>query len=176
MSAGSYLVSGAEEHLEQTRLQYLQTAADPLTISQFAAIGVGPGWHCAEVGAGAGSIARKLATLVGTGGSVLATDVDAARLRQLAGTVEVRHHDVSRDDLEVATYDLVHCRFVLQHLSDYKLALRRMAAAVVPGGWLVVEEADLALVELAGATESVRANRILHRLLTQWSTAGVVDS
>lgn len=176
MSASGYLMHGAEERLEQSRLQYLQAAADPLTLRQFAVIGVGPGWRCVEVGAGAGSMARELATLTHPGGSVLATDIDAARLGQLAGIVDVRHHDLSRDDFDSGAYDLVHCRFVLQHLTDYKSALQRMAAAIVPGGWLVVEEADLALMEMSGAPDSTRASRSFHRLLAQWSTAGIVDS
>src|SRR5262249_47369949 len=45
-------------------------------------------------------------------------------------------------DLEAAHYDLVHCRALLMHLPNPIWALRRLADAVRPGGWLLVEEAD----------------------------------
>jgi SAM-dependent methyltransferase len=72
----------------------------------------------------------------------VATDLNS---RFLVGhelpNLEVRRHDILVDDLEEAHYDLVHCRFVLMHLPDPLQALERMAAAVRPGGWLLVEEA-----------------------------------
>src|SRR5262249_57978266 len=57
--------------------------------------------------------------------------------------LEVRTHDLLADDLEEGCYDLVHCRFVLMHLPDPLRALGRLAAAVRPGGWLLVEEMDV---------------------------------
>ena len=51
--------------------------------------------------------------------------------------VEVRRRDITGDDVEPACYDLVHSRLLLMHLSDPAGALRRMAAALRPGGWLV---------------------------------------
>jgi hypothetical protein len=46
--------------------------------------------------------------------------------------------------LEDATYDLVHARKVLEHLTEPRAALVRMSAAVKPGGWLFVEDVDFA--------------------------------
>ena len=43
---------------------------------------------------------------------------------------------------EPDTYDLVYCRFVLQHLSRPVDVLRNMWAAVRVGGVIVVEDAD----------------------------------
>jgi SAM-dependent methyltransferase len=56
--------------------------------------------------------------------------------------LEVRRHNILEDELEVGHYDLVHCRFLLQHLSDSLLGFQRMLRAVRPGGWLLVEEFD----------------------------------
>jgi chemotaxis methyl-accepting protein methylase len=106
----------------------------------------------------------------------VATDLDLQRLGDLPGQVEVRRHDITRDELESAAYDLVHCRFVLQHLAEPVVALDKMAAAVAPGGWLVVEEGDTGLSELAGAAESAQASLVLHDLFTRWTAAGVLDS
>src|SRR5262249_14904657 len=52
-------------------------------------------------------------------------------------------HNLLEDALEPAHYDLVHCRFVLQHLPEPAHGLRRMAGAVRPGGWPFVEEFDV---------------------------------
>ena len=43
---------------------------------------------------------------------------------------------------ETSAYDLVYCRFLLQHLNRPVDLLRRMWAAVRPGGALVAEDAD----------------------------------
>ena len=54
----------------------------------------------------------------------------------------MRRHDILADPVEPARYDLVHCRALLCHLPDPARALGIMAAAVRPGGWLLVEDAD----------------------------------
>jgi SAM-dependent methyltransferase len=61
--------------------------------------------------------------------------------------VDVRRCDITRDDVEPGCYDLVHSRLLLMHLGDPAGALRRMAAALRPGGWLVAEEPDNAVAE-----------------------------
>jgi SAM-dependent methyltransferase len=174
----SYVMNSAETdvEIENARLRNLQQASDPTTISHLDAIGVGPGWRCLEVGAGAGSIASWLGTRVGPTGSVLATDINVDRLGNLPGNVEVRQHDIRHEELEPAAYDLVHCRFVLMHLADPAAALKKMTASLAPGGWLVVEEGDFGLVEFAGAAESARATEVLHTLHAHWAAAGIVNS
>jgi len=172
----SYMMSPAGAVGESARLHELQKANDPFTIKRLEAIGVGEGWRCLEVGAGGGSIAQWLGRRVGSGGSVVATDIDVQRLHGLPATVNVRRHDVSREDLKPAAYDLVHCRFVLQHLADPVAAFRRIVAAVAPGGWVLLEEGDLGLLEFAGAAESARASVVVHDVFARWRAAGVVDS
>jgi SAM-dependent methyltransferase len=56
--------------------------------------------------------------------------------------VESRHHDLREADFEPIAYDLVHCRAVLMHLAKPEEALARMARAVRPGGWLLIQEGD----------------------------------
>ena len=46
------------------------------------------------------------------------------------------------DDLPEGGFDLVHMRLLLAWLDDPQLALRRLIAALKPGGWLVAEEMD----------------------------------
>jgi SAM-dependent methyltransferase len=74
---------------------------------------------------------------------VLATDLDTRFLEKLAhSNLEIRRHDIGKDPLPKAVFDLVHARLVLAHLPDRDEVLRRMVEALRPGGWLVVEEFD----------------------------------
>ena len=52
---------------EGTRLRLLEKIADPRSISLLEGLGVDPGSTCAELGAGAGSMAGWLADRVGDG-------------------------------------------------------------------------------------------------------------
>lgn len=128
---------------ERTRLQLLQQSLDSLTIQRLEQLGVQQGWHCLEVGAGAGSIAHWLAQRVGSQGSVVATDIDTHLLDNMhEPNLEIRQHNILVDDLEQGYYDLAHTRAVLMHLADPLQAVSKMAAAVRPGGWLLLEEFD----------------------------------
>ena len=132
-----------QTNFERERLHSLQQALDPLTFRRFEHLGVQPGWRCLEVGAGEGSVTQWLAQKVGPQGVVVATDIDSRLMnREHESNVEIRHHDILVNDLEQESYDLVHTRAVLMHLSDPELAVKRMAAAVRPGGWLFLEEFD----------------------------------
>jgi FAD/FMN-containing dehydrogenase/ubiquinone/menaquinone biosynthesis C-methylase UbiE len=143
---GTYVFDNSYE-IAHERLQLLESAADPGTFRVLETIGIGSGWHCLEVGAGAGSVAAWLSERVGSTGHVLATDIDPRFLKPLAVdrlNLEVRRHDVVTDELPASTYDLIHARMVLEHIPDREVALRRLAAALSPGGWLVVESVDFA--------------------------------
>ena len=102
------------------------------------------------------------------GGRVVATDADP---RFLAGTavagIEVRRHDILAGPLEPGRYDLVHCRALLCHLADPLRALRNMAGAVRPGGWLLVEDADYVSLVAADPAHprSARFDAVMRKLL-----------
>lgn len=126
---------------EGDRLAGIAAAFDPITIRHLAGRGVGDGWRCLEVGAGTGTIARWLSGQVGPKGRVLATDVSVALMDGLEEeNLEIRRHDILNDPLPDEEFDLVHCRLVLEHLPGRLDALARMAGALAPGGWLVVED------------------------------------
>ena len=127
------------------RLRTLEALFDAGTIAELQARGVGRGWRCLEVGAGGGSIALWLADRVAPDGAVLATDLDTTVLQGLSHpNLEVRVHDLLEHDLPGGEFDLVHVRLVLAWLSDRQTALRRLIAALKPGGWLVAEDLDFA--------------------------------
>ncbi|WP_019927387.1 methyltransferase domain-containing protein [Nocardia sp. BMG111209] len=127
---------------ERARLEALARLWDAGTMRLVEEIGLGPGMRCLEAGAGTGSVAAALAGIVGDEGHVLAVDRDIRFLDDLPPQVEVRCADILTDDLPPARFDLVHARLLVAHLHPHREALRRLAAAVAPGGWLLVEEVD----------------------------------
>ncbi|TDC59567.1 methyltransferase domain-containing protein, partial [Micromonospora sp. KC207] len=63
-------------------------------------------------------------------------------------------HDLEREELPEAEYDLVHARLVLEHLRDPEAALAKLVAALRPGGWILVEDMNWAATyPLPGAGE-----------------------
>lgn len=140
--AATYAFANARP-VQPERLRLLEELLDEGTFALLAARGVGPGWRCLEVGAGGGSVAAWLCQRVAPGGSVLATDLDTTVLGRLEQrNLEVRVHDVTRDPLPEGEFDLVHARLLLAWLADPEDGVRRMAAAVRPGGCLMIEEMD----------------------------------
>jgi SAM-dependent methyltransferase len=137
-----YIFANAESPAAD-RFSGLAAVYDPGTVRHLTALGVGPGWRCLEVGAGGGSVARWLSARVGPTGHVLVTDIDTRYLVDLSeANLTVQQHDISRDPLPTAAFDLVHVRLVLLHVPEREAALARMVAALRPGGWLLAEEYD----------------------------------
>lgn len=127
----------------QARLASLEARFDPGTLRHLEALGVSGGWRCLEVGAGAGSVARWLCRRVGSSGYVLATDLDTRFVERFGEpNLKIQQHDVVREPLPVAEFDLVHSRAVLAHIPERDEVLSKMAAALRPGGWLMCEDFD----------------------------------
>lgn len=146
--AGDYFWSDHQAAAELTRLRLIEHFNDPSTFRQLDAIGVGEGWRCLEVGAGAGSVVRWLSRRVGPCGHVVAADLDVRFLGDIsAENVEIRRCDITKDPVEPSSYDLVHARSVLAHLPDPLTVLQRLKTALRPGGWLMVEDVDNGTVE-----------------------------
>lgn len=127
---------------EDERLALMSRMLDPQLFFRLERLGVGPGWRCLEVGAGAGSVSQWLAERVGPSGHVVASDIDTRFLDRLAApNLEVRRLDVTTDPLGEG-YDLVCARALLHHVPQRIDALGRLAAAVRPGGRILIEEPD----------------------------------
>jgi len=145
------------------RFAALSDTFDEWTQRRLLKLGLRTGWTCWEVGAGGPRVPSWLAHEVGPTGRVVATDVDVSWMPDDA-MFEVRVHDVTTDGPPDGGFDLVHVRLVLTHLPRRAEALRRMAAALRPGGWLVVEDFDMSIQPRAcpdAATEDEeRANRV----------------
>jgi len=147
----NYSLSNAWENARR-RLALLEQHLDPITHRRLFGLGLGKGWHCLEIGGGGGSVARWLCAEVGVGGRVVGTDLDPRFLEEIREpNFEAWKHDITIDPLPTGEFDLVHTRWVLQHLADPEPAIDRMVAALRPGGWLLVEGMDFFPIHTASS-------------------------
>jgi SAM-dependent methyltransferase len=159
-----YLLSNdAPEAMD--RFTAFATLFDPSTFRHFDELGLAAGWRCWEVGAGGTSVVAHLSERVGPGGRVAATDINLSWAAGAAApNVEILEHDVASDPPLAGPFDLVHARLVLVHVPERDAALANMAAALRPGGVLLVEDADPALQPLSCLEETRPAEVLANRL------------
>jgi hypothetical protein len=84
--------------------------------------------------------------VVGPAGQVIATDLQLGFLSAIgAANVEVVRHDIRTDTFLPGSFDLIHARAVLMHISPGVDLLRRMVSWLAPGGWVLLEEPDFGM-------------------------------
>ncbi|MER6097593.1 class I SAM-dependent methyltransferase [Streptomyces sp. NPDC001728] len=130
-----------EQAGEGERIDFGALAYDDISFARLTALGAGPGWDCLDVGAGTGTLSRRLLEEAGVA-SVLAVDRDvrflAARPVPGLGLLEA---DITAPDFAPGRFRLVHARFVLMHLAERERLIGTLAGLVAPGGVLVVSDA-----------------------------------
>jgi len=131
-------------------------------------IGLGRRARCLDAGCGTGEAMRLMAERVGPKGRVTGLDVDEALGARAVADLHAAGHvqcgfeafDVeSGDTPRDAPYDLVFARFLLIHVDDPALVLRRLWDWVAPGGHLVVQDYDLLTGAVLPAHEAVEEFR-----------------
>ncbi len=144
MTDEGYILDDSAEEVEGRRLELLCRIYDPPTQELIESKVSLSGAHVLEVGAGRGTIATWLADEVGSEGRVFATDTNIRFLAELERpNLQVDEHNVVTDEITSGPFDLVHCRFLLEHIFQQAPAvIDRMIGALKPGGWLIIEEAD----------------------------------
>lgn len=146
---GRYLLDNKQAEAGQ-RFDALSVLFNPSTFRHLERLGISPGWQVWEVGAGGPSVPAWLADRVGPGGCVLATDIDTSWLGVGSeGSYHVLRHDAGTEPAPAGGFDLVHARLVMVHVPEREQAMESMIRALRPGGWLLLEEADPGLQELA---------------------------
>jgi SAM-dependent methyltransferase len=125
-------------------------------------LGLREGWRCADVGAGGGDVSVALAEVVGRDGRVYAVDSDprardavAEVAASLGGSQVVAITQAGEELLLPEPVDLAFCRFLLMHVVDPVVVLRRMGQAVRPGGWVVAQEPITSAGRVGGAALSM---------------------
>jgi SAM-dependent methyltransferase len=137
---------GGDYGQERDRLAGIEALWDPGSRSLLDELGLHAGWRCLEVGAGGGSLVEWM---VGRGAAVTAVDIDTRFIEHLASeAVDVRRLDIRSDDLPPGEFDLVHARLLLEHLADRVSILRKLAAVLRPGGWIVIEDYEFSCFSL----------------------------
>ena len=137
-----YAFTSNESSNEHKRLQMLERAFDEKTISVLLEAGIKEGMRCLEIGAGAGSILRWMAEVVGPSGEVVGIDKNIEHVKHL-DSHPIRIIEGSFQDIEFQEkFDLIHSRYVLIHNEDGEELISKLSGLLSPGGVLVVEEAD----------------------------------
>ncbi|MFG2985919.1 class I SAM-dependent methyltransferase [Streptomyces sp. NPDC048258] len=148
--------AGEDERIDLGALAY-----DDITVARLRELGAGPGWSCLDVGAGTGSVARRLLGELGVI-RVLAVDRD---VRFLAAHpqpgLDVLETDISAPGFDPGRFDLVHARFVLMHLPARGQLIARLGELLVPGGVLVLSDAVDLTSEAAPPSPYGRAMRAM---------------
>jgi serine phosphatase RsbU (regulator of sigma subunit)/SAM-dependent methyltransferase len=153
----SHYVHGTHP-VEQERLSRLNSMLNPASLG---AMDLRPGERVLDVGSGLGQLTRMMARRVAPSGKVIAVERDpqqaaeALRLARDEGEeylVEMRPGDAAdlplRDD-EWGGFDVVHTRFVLEHVTDPAAVVRSMVRAVKPGGRIILEDDDHEVLRLS---------------------------
>lgn len=118
-------------------------------------LGLREGWRCVDVGAGGGDVSVALAEVVGRSGRIYAVDSDPAARDHVAQAAAAHAQVIALtqagEDLTLPEpVDLAFCRFVLMHVVDPVVVLKRMAGAVRSGGWVVAQEPITSAGRIAG--------------------------
>lgn len=134
---------------EVRRLAFQASVWRDMTEGLFDRHGVGPGWKVLEVGAGTGTVFLPLAERVrGRGGRADAVERSPAFARYLRGKIRgrglsharVMEAEILDADLPRSAYDLVFARWVFLFLPEVEKHLRKLVAALAPGGLLAIED------------------------------------
>jgi SAM-dependent methyltransferase len=153
---------------ERARLAGMEAQWDPGTFRHLEALALPAGASCWEIGAGGGSVAAWLAE---RSGRLLVTDLDTRFVDDLGSErVTVEHHDVLADPVPEGPFDLIHARLLLEHLPGRDEVLDRLAGALRPGGWLLIEDYDWASYGSEPTSETIE--RVSSAILEFMTEAG----
>jgi serine phosphatase RsbU (regulator of sigma subunit)/ubiquinone/menaquinone biosynthesis C-methylase UbiE len=155
-SSDSHYVHGTDP-VEQKRLSRLNSL---LNSTSLGAIDLREGERVLDVGSGLGQLTRMFGRRVGRSGRVVGIERNpdqlAEAIRQARDDgeeylVEMRRGDAV--DLPLAkdewgSFDVVHARFVLEHVTDPPEVVRAMLRAARPGGRVVLEDDDHEVLRL----------------------------
>jgi SAM-dependent methyltransferase len=114
-------------------------------------LGVSAGMRVADLGCGTGSTTAWFANIVQQRGEVCAVDFSPEQLgiaEQRSKADELRNikfiqASADATGLPRGTFDIVHCRLLLCHVTDPLAVIREMSALAKPGGLVVAFDMDI---------------------------------
>ncbi|MEO1620177.1 MAG: class I SAM-dependent methyltransferase [Cyanobacteria bacterium J06632_3] len=121
--------------------------------------GLGPGYRVLDLGCGTGSVTQRLAEAVYPG-NVIGVDISdqmlqKARTDYIGNNLSFEKADAYQMTFPDACFDLVHARFLFQHLKSPNQALREIYRILKPGGSLCVIDVDDAWFSLYPEPDSI---------------------
>ena len=150
-AAVSHYIHGTDPE-EQERLGLLN---DMLNRKCLAELAPRPGGRVLDVGSGLGQFTHAIAGAVGSGGRVVGIERSLEQLAQartitpaLAEFREGDAYQLPLRDEEWRSFDVIHARFLLEHLQDPLAEVRQMVRAARPGGRIVLEDDDHPILKL----------------------------
>ena len=162
MADSGYIHGTSRE--EQTRLARMNAL---LNSSSLEAMRLAGGERILDVGSGLGQFARAMGRATGRRVVGVERSADqrsaAERLASEAGESEFAEFRAGEAESlplspdEWGTFDLVHARFVLEHVRDPLAVVRQMTSAARPGGRIVLEDDDHDILRLAPEPEGFAA-------------------
>ncbi|WP_177155061.1 class I SAM-dependent methyltransferase [Glycomyces harbinensis] len=160
-------------------MNFLAEIFDRHTFGVLDPIAVRAGQRCLDLGAGGGSVTRRLADQVGPTGEVVAIDIDTTHLTD-GPPIAVHRHDIN-DGLSgpiAGPYDLIHARLTLTHLPRRDAIFTELVDALAPGGWIVIGDASgrpLSVLSARSEQDVAVWKRIQHLSHEVVSPAGGID-
>ena len=142
-----YLIRGGIEGRE--RLRILSRVMWPTTLAFLKSIPLADDARCLDVGCGGGDVTVALSQMV-PNGYVTGIDFDASKIaicQEEARALGLKNVDFRTDDVTASPqsdelFDFIYVRFVLTHLRQPDLTLKRLHDQLRPGGILAVEDID----------------------------------
>lgn len=143
-----YIFAQAPNEID--RLQSWARSWEPESEAMLDRIQVQPGWHAIDLACGPLGIIGPLSRRVGSTGRVVASDLNpgmlsAARLyaeENALTNIDFIETDAYQSDLPLASFDLVHARFMFAPLGRDDILLNKMIALTRPGGVVASQESD----------------------------------
>jgi SAM-dependent methyltransferase len=118
---------------------YLAGYLDPHTFDVLDGLNLPRGGRYADLGAGAGTVATRLANR-GTGdGRVLVIDLQPQHVPEHP-RIDILRQDIATAVLSPASFDAIHARLLLMHLLQREQILTGLVDALKPGGKLIISD------------------------------------
>jgi ubiquinone/menaquinone biosynthesis C-methylase UbiE len=144
-TTGRYPIERRKGEIERLLVQAEALAADAEIMLE--RIGVAAGWHCLDLGCGPGGITGLLSRRVGATGRVLGLDADSVFLdyarREKPSNVDFVQGDAYRTELEGASFDLVHARFLATTAGEPAKLFREAMRLAKPRGVVAFQDSDI---------------------------------
>jgi ubiquinone/menaquinone biosynthesis C-methylase UbiE len=172
-----YVLGTHDEEISRLGLQH--RVWRPTVLECWRNAGLAAGMRVVDVGAGPGYATIDLAEIVGLTGHVLAVErsrrfIEAAetscRQRQLS-QVTFQEADIMLEPIQAEGYDAAWCRWVASFVSSPAMLMRRIRAALKPGGIAIFHEySNYATWQLAPPKPQVES--FVSEVMASWRAQG----